>query len=310
MKKFIRNFVVFLLCVTSLAYIIDYSISHGLSKMEDYRFQTWNDIVNSNINADLIVMCNSRAFSHYSPAILDSVLHMNTYNIGIGGHPFNVQYLRYKLYRRYNKKPKIIIQNIDFLTLTNSRIGHEREQLFPYIQDSFLRNQLSDVGYSNLEMYIPLYRYFGYSMVIKNGLTEFSGLKHYNHQPSIKGYRPEAGKWDGTELSRLERIKPVMDTKTIRLFEKFLMECRNEHITVFLVNSPLYVEASRKMEKTLEFKQLIQSFSEKYKFQYLDYSTDSICSDSSLFHVAVHLNQNGANIFTRKLAIKLKSELK
>jgi hypothetical protein len=310
MKKFILKGILFFLVMVSVAYSLDYAISSGLKQMQDYRFQTWNDIVNSKINADVIVMGNSRAFSHYVPSVFDSVLQVNSYNLGIGGHPFNVQYLRYKLYEEHNTKPALIIQNIDFLTLNQSVIGHEREQIFPFVSDCILRNNLQDYGFTFGEIYFPLYRYFGYPMVIKNGLFEFFGFKHYNSQSSYKGYRPETGNWDDTELNKLKTIEPDMNPVTIRLFDEFLSHCKMNNIQVVLVNSPIYYKATLKLNHKEQYNSLIKGFSKKYNIPYFDYTNDPICNDSTLFHVAVHLNQQGAEKFSTKLANDIKLYLK
>jgi len=274
--------------------------------MEDYRFQTWNNIIDSKINADVIVMGNSRAFCHYVPVVIDSVLQVNSYNLGIGGHQFNVQYLRYKLYEEHNKKPRLIIQNVDFLTLNQSVIGHEREQILPFVSDSLLRSNLQNYGFSVGEIYLPLYRYVGYTQIVKNGLLEFLGITNYHSQPSFKGYMPEVGVWDGTELNKLKTIETDMNPVTIRLFNEFLSHCKKNNIQVVLVNSPVYYKATLKLNHKEQFDNLIKGFSTKYNIPYFDYTTDPICNDSTLFHVAVHLNQQGAEIFSKKLANDIK----
>jgi len=289
---------------------LDYAISSGLKRMNDYRFETWNDIVESNINADILIMGNSRAFSHFSPKILDSVLHTNSYNLGIGGHPFNIQYLRYKVYEEHNKLPKVIIQNVDFFTIQTANIGHEREQVFPYIRDSIFRNNLTNLGFSWAEINLPLFRYFGYQLVIKNGLMEFFHLHHYHNQSSEKGYRPETGKWNPTALNKLENIESVVDSKALNLFENFLDDCNHKHIRVVLVYSPLYFKAMQKLRDKEKFDILFHNLSNKYAIPYLDYSHDSICMDSTYFKVAIHLNKRGAELFSTQLAKDLKLILK
>jgi hypothetical protein len=285
-------------------------ISEGLKRTEDYRYQTWNSIIESNINADVLIMGNSRAFSNYSPRVLDSILQINSYNLGIGGYPFNVQYLRYKLYEIYNRTPKFIIQNIDFVTLKSEDFGHEREQMFPYIYNHYLRANLIEYGYSKLEIFSPLYRYFGYSMVVKTGMFEYFGIKHYDSQASYKGYKPEVEEWNDSELEKLSRIEPDMQCKTIMLFEEFLCHCNDMNIKVILVNSPVYFKATQKIINRDRLTKLFLGFSKKYNLSYLDYTNDSICMDSANFHVAVHLNIRGADLFSTKLAKDLKLILK
>ena len=116
MNKFIKIFFFFTVIVTILSLATDYIISKGLRKCNLRQFQVWNDIYASNINGDWIISGNSRAWCSYSPKILDSVLHCNSYNIGIVGCPVNYQLFRYNTLIRFNPKPKYLIQNVDLYT--------------------------------------------------------------------------------------------------------------------------------------------------------------------------------------------------
>ena len=309
MKKFIYKGTLFFILILTVASILDYAISSGLKRMEDYRFQTWTAIVDSKINADLLIFGNSRALSHYSPLILDSTLHMNCYNLGIGGHPFNIHYLRYQLYKEHNTLPKIILLNVDFFTFKVAPFGHQREQVLPYVRDSIFRNELLKVGFSKSEIYLPLFRYFGYQMVIKNSLMEFLHLHHYNSEASIKGYWPENGNWNPTALNNLAEIEASVDRESLQLFENFINECKNNHIQLIMVYSPVYSGALKKLPNKSVFDTLFHSISQKYRVPYLDYTKDSICRDSNYFHVAIHLNKKGAELFSRKLATDVKKIL-
>ena len=85
MKKFLIKTSVFLLILWGLAWGLDYVISKGLLQMEDYRFMSWNEMQQSNINADIVIMGNSRGFSHFEPWTIDSICDVSTYCLGLGG---------------------------------------------------------------------------------------------------------------------------------------------------------------------------------------------------------------------------------
>ena len=52
-------------------------VDAGLRKSRNAYFANWNDLYNSKINADLLIMGSSRAEFHISPKILDSLLTLN-----------------------------------------------------------------------------------------------------------------------------------------------------------------------------------------------------------------------------------------
>lgn len=276
--------------------------------MNDYRFIGWREIDDGNINADILISGNSRALSHFVPSLIDSAFNCSTYNLGFGGHTFNLQYFKYGFYTKHNKKPKLIIQNVDFGTLSDMfMIGHEREQVFPYMHDSYMRRHLLDFGFSKSDVFLPLKRYFGYQQVIKNGLFEFFGIKHYNNKMSFSGFVPENGNWNPTELNQMKSVEFKKDTFSVQLFNNYLNELKDEGIQLILVNSPVYYNATEKLKQRKEMHNFFDSIASENGFKYLDYTDDSICFDSTKFVVSVHLNEEGAKIFTRKLVKDLKN---
>ena len=140
MKKFLIKTSVFLLILWGLAWGLDYVISKGLLQMEDYRFMSWNEMQQGNINADIVIMGNSRGFSHFEPWTIDSICDASTYCLGLGGYSITVEVLKFNNYCLHNVKPKLIIQQIDYYTLRNDSAPHqhESEQYLPLIWDNFI----------------------------------------------------------------------------------------------------------------------------------------------------------------------------
>lgn len=307
MKKFVYKLLAFIVLVFVGSCFIDFAISKGLSSMNDYRFTSWREIDEGEINADILISGNSRALSHFVPSLIDSAFNCKTYNLGFGGHTFTPQYFKYGFYVKHNKKPKLIIQNVDFGTLSDMFIiGHEREQVFPYIYDSYMRRHLVGFGFTKSDVYLPLKRYFGYQQVIKNGLFEFFGIKHYNNKMSFQGFVPENGKWNPSELNQLKSVEFSKDSTSVHLFKKYLNNLKNENIELILVNSPVYYKATEKLTQREEMHEFFNNVASENGFVYLDYTDDSICFDSTRFVVSVHLNEEGAKIFTRKLVSDLR----
>ena len=99
MKKFLSKILIFVLPAWLLLLVVDYWFSQEAKQSNDYVIEAWYDLMNGDINADVIVMGSSRAWVHIDPLILDSILGVNTYNLGIDGRSFNSQIKKYHIYR-------------------------------------------------------------------------------------------------------------------------------------------------------------------------------------------------------------------
>lgn len=309
MRKFLLKTLGFAALVLVLAFGLDWMICRGLLKMDDYRFQDYSAMIHGGMDNEILIMGNSRGKSHFDTHVIDSISQKHSFNLGIGGYPINAQLLKYQLYREHNRKPDLIIQNTDYMTIqvmSNIRNQHESEQFFPLVYDKVMRDQLRKNGYGFLELNMPLYRFFGYQQVIKNGLLEALHLKHYS-RPSYKGFLPEKGQWNGSELARMKPENVVLSEEGRSLLEDYLAQCRADSIQVVLVNSPLYAGAREKLLGYDDARVYFEQIAEKYGCLYLDYTDTPVCQDTSNFVVSVHLNARAAREFTETLLEDLKS---
>ncbi len=310
MKKFLLKTLGFAALVLVLAFGLDRLICHGLLKMDDYRFQDYRAMIDGGMDNDILIMGNSRGKSHFDTHVIDSLSQKQSFNIGIGGYPINAQLMKYQLYREHNRKPDLIIQSVDYSTIrliSDIRNQHESEQFFPLVYDKAMRKQLRENGYGFLELNVPLYRFFGYQQVIKNGLMEALHIKHYS-RPSYKGFLPENGHWNGTELERMRPEQVNLSEEGRILFENYLAQCRADSIRVILVNSPMYAGGQKKLIGYGDAKAYFEQIAEKYGSLYLDYTDTPVCQDTSNFVVSVHLNAHAAREFTETLLEDLKSQ--
>ena len=310
MKKFLLKAFGFAALILVLSVGLDKLICRGLLKMDDYRFQDYSAMLEGGMENDILIMGNSRGKSHFDTHVIDSLTKKQSFNISIGGYPINTQRLKYQLYREHNRKPDLIIQNIDYLTIKvmqDIRHQHDSEQFFPLVYDKTMRRALREAGYGFLELNVPLYRFFGYQQVIKNGLLEALHLKHYASRPSYKGFLPEKGRWNGTELKRM-KPKPIdLSEEGKALWEDFLAQCLADSIQVVLVNTPMYVEAQQKLLGYDGAREYFETVAQKYGFLYLDYSDTPVCQDSINFCVSVHMSSRATQQFTKTLIEDLDS---
>ena len=312
MKRFLIKTTIFCVIIYALAWGLDYIISKGLLQMEDYRFMSWSEMQKGDINADIVIMGNSRGFSHFEPWTINSISGKKTYCLGLAGYPINVELLKYKYYLVNNRAPKYIIQQVDYYTLqiVTAYHNHESEQFLPQMHIKELKDYFLNIGYSYKDLYIPLYRYWGYQMVIKNGFLEWIGVKHYVREKTRQGHYYKNLPWDGTELARMDTITATMDTIALRMFEEYMDACYKEGIKVILVNSPTYVGATNKTKGLEQVNAYFDSIASMYNTVYWNYNENyNLCNDTANFCVSVHMNPEATHRFSVDFAEDLKGYL-
>ena len=295
MKCFIYRILSWCAVLIIVLIILDFFLSRVIQTSHQREYASWNDIVHGNASADVIVMGSSRAWAQFSPQVLDSVLHKETYNIGIDGSAINRQINKYHVYRHYNRKPSVILQNVDFWTI-DITTGYERHQYFPYFWIPYFRKAIfPNEPFSFWEKYLPFYRYSHFG--VRNLFIEPRTL--------TKGYLGNDNPWDGKELAQQGLFSFEPDTLATVMFEKYLQEAQDEGIQVFFVFAPVYVEAILKLQNIDEMYSFYYSLAKKYGAKVIDYTFDDISRDTSFFYNATHLNRRGAELFSKKHGLEV-----
>lgn len=290
MKKFLINSACFAAILWVFAIIADIYVSDNLRQSKERKYAAWNGIYNDTTCYDLVINGSSRAWVHYDPNILDSILHLNTYNLGIDGSGINRQITKYRKYCALHGQPKYLLQNIDIFTM-GCTFGYEREQFFPYFfYDRDLMRQADEYEHFTLaEKYIPYYRYIGIDI-------------HEWDDGLYKGYRGQDKAWDGTMFGQMDTIHVAADMAMLRLFDDFLTEQARLGTQVILVYSPIYHGVIDKCPDINKMYEMYGTLAKKYHLPILNYIEMPLCTDTTYFYNATHLNRQGAIIFTTCLA--------
>lgn len=315
MNKFLKKVFVFLLPIIVLSYPLDFFISHFLKRSSKFsaELEVMNDIYNSTASSDVLIYGSSRAWVHINPETISDSLNLSAYNFGVNGHNFWIQYLRHLEYLKHNEKPKLIILSLDMFTLDKREDLYNAEQFLPYMlwNKNIRTYTKSFIGYNSADYTIPLLRYFGKDNALKISLDNIKN----NEQKKIRnrGYAGKDKKWS-SDLNdaklKQEGIKSNVDSLSVVLFEQFIKECKSENIELVLVYSPEYIEGQKYVTNRNEVIDIFKSFGAEYNLTFLDYSNDSLSMDRNLFYNSLHLNKQGAELFSAKLAHDLKLELK
>ncbi len=313
MLNFLKQTIIFGCILTAILCLLGHITDSGLRKSEVDNFSEWNDIYKGIINADMIIAGSSRAWVHVSPFILDSTLHLNSYNLGLDGHNFQTQYVRHKFYEKYNTRPATIIYCIDLFTLSPDNELFMPEQFAPYLHDSIIREGIKNhQGFSTIDFFNPFTKYLFNYRHIAIGFLEFFDVKHFKSE-KYKGFKAKDKKWDNSferaKMNRPNGWTVPMDQKLISAFESYLRECKQKGIKVILVYTPEYVEGQKLIKNRHEIIAMYQKLSKSHGIPFFDYSGDKICGSKHYFYNSQHLNRQGAELFSVQLASDLKKHL-
>lgn len=300
MKRFFKSLLLLLGILSVVNVVLDFGFSRYLNHYPKLMYNAWNNIIHDSIDADLLVMGSSRAWVQYDPHIMDSLLSVNSYNLGLNGSHVKRQIIKYEVYQHYQKRqPLFLIINFDYFgnwEKDGGGGGFQREQFFPYLTNPYMRKLIKEQEpFSLLELYLPMFRYYQHGVM--NILEDI-----YNKDCWYKGYywgMPQ--EWDGTKLAKIQtvRFEPLNDV--VEKFDFFLRELQKEGVQVVFVTSPIYIGVTERTENIQDYYAFRKHFSEKYDIPVLDYLYDSLCYDTAYFYNASHLNKTGAELFTAKL---------
>ncbi len=310
-RSFIIRGAAFLLLIAGLLYAVNVLTDAGLRRSGHDDYLVWNELFTGRAAADIVVNGNSHAASQIDSRILARTLGGRAYNIGLDGQDLDLQLMRYNVYCQYNKKPRIIIQVVDFNSLQGSTRLLNRQQYLPYLAEDILYRKVHPLGISFWDRYFPLLKYRGLLPVIKTGFREYF---HWNslRSPRVQGFLARNDAWDSAADTFIRRepyhflilgyTPSVADTA-----RQFLRRAQQEGIRTIIVAAPQFHEYSAHFPNRQFYWRAIAVEAKKYGAFFLNFEEDTMCYDRANFRNATHLNAQGAGLFSQKLADAVKA---
>lgn len=288
---------------------MEYLVTNGLLKTGYSLYGEWNEVNDGGINADLVVLGSSRAVVHISPEIIDTLLGLESYNLGLNGFNFLLHKHRFDFYLEKNNPPKYIIHCLDVHGLEKKKELFQDTQFLPYLDNAIIKNLTKKYeGLTLSDYHIPFFRYRKHHDLIRVGLEEFFNTKHYTSNKK-KGHYTYDKSWVNKPYETLKNRYPInidLDSIVYQQFENYLSEAKKNGIEVFLVYPPYYEEAQNVTVNRAEMIAIYQNLAEKYEFPFWDYSSDSLSLDKKYFMDYNHLNKKGMEIFSTRIGNRLK----
>ncbi|MFC4636293.1 hypothetical protein ACFO3O_20470 [Dokdonia ponticola] len=316
MRRFLIYILVLFFLTFGIAYTIEYAADMGLRKFKKGILNEWVAIHEGSVNADILIVGSSRAYTGYNPTIISGMLNKKAYNLSVNGGGYNIQKMKFDLYSNANKAPQFVVQNIDLSHFMASEKIFEEYQYLSYYSKDIIKKTFIEID-DKYAFYntIPLIKYNTNKEYLKRSLRTLILGKVYNEPELIDGFCPKNKKFrlDSLNLQRFERLDTsYQGHKKFELgYEhtvNFASQLSDSSIKTIFVWAPEY-EKRLKADKTLRtyFSKKIDSIASlDPNIYFLDLSDTSISYDQENYYDSFHLTSKGADAFSSLLSTEIK----
>ncbi len=304
----------FFCLLIALCFLLDIVIYSGLRRIKTSEFGVWNEIVEGNVNADIIITGSSRAHSHYDPRIIEMVTGRKTYNIGLNGSQTDMQLARLKAYLQHNSKPALVIHNLDLFSFQVTHGGvFDPGKYQPYLKEQAIYEAMRQINPEVWKArYLPLYGYAVEDLRF-TWLLGLAGFFKWNPaQDHFLGFRPKHTDWT-EDFERFKQMNPKgvrfeVEPEGIKQMDELLSLCRSQGIDVLLVYSPEYQEMQAMTSNRAKIFAHFDALGKRFAVPVWDYSDSPISSSRGNFYNSQHLNAEGATLFSKDLAARISAD--
>ncbi|MBF8964688.1 hypothetical protein I0P70_15670 [Pontibacter sp. FD36] len=260
----------------------EYNTTYALNKAEE----------------DILVFGSSRAQHHYDPTPFEENLNKTFYNTGQDGQGILYSYVVLKSILQRSQKPRIILLDLNPNEFHAHQDDYDRlSELLPYYHSNKAVKEVVDLksNFEYLKAQSYLYRYNSLPLTI---IMHNLSLEEDNTE---KGFEPIPDQVWTEELQTYTEEEQI-DSTEVRLFKNFLEAAQKANCEVYVIISPSYRKYS---QETLSI-QLAEEICEDLGVNMLDYNQDAhFLKNRSLFVDPTHLNEDGAEIYSKIIASKL-----
>lgn len=301
MKKFIYKLLLFFCLLVATDQFAGLVISYMRSEAKGGYTKHFSYICDSTCQ-DILVMGSSRAFRHYNPDIITDSLGMSCFNCGVDGAGILDNYCRWKMISlRYIPKKIIYEFHVDF----DLYYDQDNMKYFNTMRAFYNREGVDSVYWA----VDPLLKVKMASMMFRDNShfpRAIMDAIHPSHVIPENGFLPECLDMPSDLLNRYLTKGydcPIQKFDSLKLLylEKLIQEVGSNRL--------VFVISPRCFGLDQACYQPIIDLCDKYNIPFYDFANDQrYIRNYQYFKDQIHLNCNGADVFSRDLAHRLKND--
>jgi hypothetical protein len=304
----------FFALVACLAFAMDALVTSGLRRIKTSAFGASNVVMEGKVNADVLITGSSRALVQYDPRAIEATTGLSAFNLGRNGSQTDMQVAFLKAYLAHNRRPKIVLHNLDAFSFVTTREVFDPVQYRPYLYDSSLYEASRKINPSIWKSrYIPLYGYVVDDMNLNwmRGLAGFVGWSPRGDY--FLGFNPRHRTWTN-EFDKFRTANPAgvrfeIEPAGVQDLENLIQLCKQNGIQLILVYSPEYSQMQKLTTNRAEIFARFHELADRNGVPIWDYSNWDHDSDRNFFYNSQHLNATGAAAFSSDMANRLQQFL-
>ncbi len=305
--------VFFFALIAVLAGLLHLFLNAGLRRIPTAKFGALNRVVEGRVNADVVIGGSSRALVHYDPRVIRAATGRSAWNLGMNAAHIDVQLAVLRTYLRHNKRPAVVIQNLDTFSLELTRRGeiYDPALFTPYLGEPDLNHALLAIDPAVWKWrHIPLYAYAVEDMNFTwvRALAAWVGV--HPAEDYFSGFNPQALAWtedfERFRASLKNGVTHRIDEGGVAALAELLKLGREQGIRMVLCFAPEYAEMQALDRNRAEVFARFRALAAQHGAEFWDFSDSPLCRDRENFYNSQHLNAGGAAKFSAEVAQRLK----
>ena len=301
MKEF-RKLIICLITVITLICVVD-SLAGKILDRFSHEYGNLDFRRARNNDADIAIIGASVAFNNYNSQILSDSLNVKVYNYGFGGQSIYYHYcILHYLLDLSEYRPRIVIFNPCYIDIADAP-GWNTEKIstlyFDYSNDSTIKEVigLEDEKEKKLLSVIKLYHH--------NSQIPDYVRNYIRRNVKTDGFMPLHGIWDQPLQDNVNTGLSI-DPQKLIYFKKMIELCKNKDVPLYIITAPVFLQYFK--EEPWQYE--INNIAQQNGIPTMDYSADPIfLQHPEWFYNTTHLNEDGAEIFSKKLSHDLKYQI-
>ena len=307
MKKFVQKSFTFITTLLISSLLIQQLVFLIFRKINVGELGVINKIMQGEINSEILICGSSRSFVGIDPQTISKITGLKTFNISLNGSRLGIQLPVLKSYLEHNKKPKILLQEVGFESLTPTQHIFAPYKYLPYLHENELYQGLLKIDPDLwIQKYIPLSNFIYFNTDFQKLFIEDLFLTGKNENDYLKnGYEPHSNAWTINEEKFIGQPQNIYFYQSA-LDKDILLEiielCKELNIKLVLITTPVYKKIERIKTNSKIMIETYSRIANQYNVSYFNYFNLPMSEEKEYFYNFTHLAKNGAKEFSKILS--------